>query len=185
MNSSQTAKSCEPQLLQQPPDSTWGVNDLGHYARAQEQAIAAGEKSLTACYWRLGLALNLARKHFAHRQWGRYLGELGIEKTRASKARAIHGAFEAEDEVAALTVQEAYRRRQSKPRAATAEKRVTPPAEFDLVEFLLGVCKQADGCADQVAYLELEQAQQILTTLDETIAELDKLRQLFRARVGA
>ncbi len=185
MNSSDGPKSCEPQHLQQPPDPTWGVEDLGQYARAQEQAIVAGEHSLTACYWRLGLALNLARKHFAHRQWGRYLGELGIEKTRASKARAIHGTFAVAEEVAELTVQEAYRRRQLKPRIATAKRRPSPPPSTDLVEFLLGVCKQADGCADQVEFIEHEQAKQILTTLDETIAELDKLRQLFRARVSA
>ena len=184
MKSNDVLKSCVPQHLQQPPDPAWGVEDLGHYARAQEQAIAQGEHSLTTCYWRLGFALNLARKHLAHRQWGRYLGELGIEKTRASKARAIHGTFTAEEEVAELTVQEAYRRRQQKPRVATAERRPSPPPEFDLVGFLLGVCKQADGCADQVEFIEHEQAKQILTTLDETIAELDKLRQLLRVRVS-
>lgn len=49
--------------------------------RAQDQAIVASDRSLMVCYWRLGLALNLARRHFGQRQWGLFLEELGINKT--------------------------------------------------------------------------------------------------------
>lgn len=171
--------------MTQAPDAAWGVEDLGRYARAQEHAIVEGEQSLTTSYWRLGLALNLARKHLAHRQWGRYLGELGIEKTRAAKARAIHDAFTAEKEVAELTVEEAYRRRRRKPRARNSNDRPAPTSAVDLVGFLLGVCRQADASADHVPFLEFEQAKRILLTLDETIVELDKLRRCLQARVNA
>ena len=185
MTPDEVPKSCDPQHLLTPPDPAWGVDELASYARTQNQAIVAGEQSLTACYWRLGLALNLARKQFAHRQWGRYLEDVGIEKTRASKARAIHGTFDKEADVAELTVHEAYRRRSQKPRVTPAEKRSSTPSPVDPVEFLLGVCRQADCCAEQVEFVEPEQARRILTVLDDTIAELDRLRGFYRVRVGA
>lgn len=176
-------KSCDPQLFLQPPDPGWGVDDLARYARAQEQAIVEGDRSLTACYWRLGRALELARKQFAHRQWGRFLADLGIDKSRASKARAIHGTFESETAVAELTVQEAYRRRPRKPRTA-AKCAAAPPADH-LLEFLLGVCKQADFYSDEARCAASERAAKALGAIEATIAELDKLRALFRSRLGA
>lgn len=172
------SKSCDPQLLQQPPDPGWGVEDLGRYARAQEQAIASGDRALTTCYWRLGRALELARKQFAHRQWGRFLADLGIDKSRASKARAIHGTFESETQVAELTVQEAYRRRPHKPRAS-AKRAAASPAD-NLMAFLLGICKQTDFYAEEAVDAGPERAVQVITTIEESIAELEKLRVLFR-----
>jgi len=176
-------KSCDSQLLMKPPNPQWGVEDLGRYARAQDQAIVASDRSLTACYWRLGLALNLARKHLGHRQWGRFLDELGIDKTRASRARAIHGTFETEQQVAELSVQEAYGRREKKPRLAAPAERRPEKQKEDPIEFLLGVCKQADFFSDHANFTEPDQAAAILTMIDETIAELDKLRSLYRQRV--
>jgi 3-methyladenine DNA glycosylase AlkC len=49
------------------------------------------------------------------------LEHLGIDKTRASKARAIYRTFSKEEDVAGLTVEEAYAQRQRKRSA-------TPPA---------------------------------------------------------
>ena len=179
------SKSCDPQLLLDPPDPGWGVEDLAHYARAQEQAIVAGDRSLTACYWRLGRALELARKQFAHRQWGRFLEELGIDKSRASKARAIHGTFETESAVAELTVQEAYRRRPRKPRVVAVAKQVSVPTANNLTAFLLDVCKQSDFCAGDVGDAAPEQAAEIVLTIDDAITELQKLRAIFQRRLGA
>ena len=71
------SKSCDPQLLNSDPQENWGVDELGLYVRDQHQAIEAGEHVLTKHYWRLGWALNLARRHFSHGQWQRYLGDLG------------------------------------------------------------------------------------------------------------
>jgi hypothetical protein len=84
-----------------------------------------------------------------------------------------------------LTVQEAYRQRAKKPRrAAVADGRSEKPT-VDLTDFLLGVCKQADFYADQADFVEPEQATKFLTMIDETIAELNKMRSLFHRRVSA
>jgi len=183
MTPPENRKSCDPQLLTRPPDSTWGVADLGDYARAQSRAIDDGDRTLTACYWRLGLALQLARQQFAHRQWGRYLHELRIDKTRAAKARAIHATFASEQLVAGLTVQEAYRQRLRKPRAARPRRTTSNPnAPLD---FLLGACEQAESIADEAEFAGAERAAKLLTMIDTAIAELEKLRRLVRSRLGA
>ncbi|MEK6234594.1 MAG: hypothetical protein N2C14_07765, partial [Planctomycetales bacterium] len=77
-------KSCDPQLLHEQPNEAWGVERLGEFAQARHREIEADEQSLAQAYWRLGLALNLARRQFSHGQWAKFLDELRIEKTRAS-----------------------------------------------------------------------------------------------------
>lgn len=179
MSIDEDLKSFDPAIFTDPPDAQWGVADLGRYARAQDEAIAAGEKALSPIYWRLGLALNLARKQFAHGQWTRYLREHEIDKTRAARARAIHGTFETEQQVAELSVEAAYRRRKKKPRTTTATKPDVSQPPPGVIEFLLSVCQQADRFAEQAEYLPMEQAAAIVMTIEETIAELVKLRDRF------
>ena len=102
-------KSCGPQLLAWgEPSHSWGVEQLGQYCQIQHEAIVSGEKELTPVYWRLGLALELARKHFNQGQWGPYLASLNIEKTRACKARTIFRTFPTAEQTAGMSVEEAY-----------------------------------------------------------------------------
>ena len=54
---------------------------LGAYAREKHDTIAKAEKQLAAQYWRLGLALSIAREKFKHGKWGQHLQSLGIDKT--------------------------------------------------------------------------------------------------------
>jgi hypothetical protein len=86
---------------------------LGDYAKAQHQQIMAGEKHLTPLYWRLGRALTLAKKAVRHGEWSAYLAKLGVDNTRASKARTIFRTFACESDAAELTVAEAYAMRRS------------------------------------------------------------------------
>jgi hypothetical protein len=58
-----------------------------------------------------------ARKAFGRGQWGRYLEETGIDKNRASKARTIYRTFAVEEDLAGLTLGEAYAKRQRKSEA--------------------------------------------------------------------
>ena len=95
-------KSCgSPQLLPgNEPNNEWLPEQLGTYAQTQYQQIVDGETHLTRPYWRLGHALEIAKKSFGHGQWEQYLKSLGIDPTRASKARAIYRTFANEDDVA-------------------------------------------------------------------------------------
>ena len=114
-------QSCGPQLLNAgEPSHSWGVDELGQYCQIQHETIISGEKELTPVYWRLGLALNLARKHFCRGQWGPYLASLNIEKTRACKARTIFRTFPTAEQTAGMSVEEAYgkrKRRQKRQRS--------------------------------------------------------------------
>jgi len=181
----------DSQLFASHPDPTWGVDCLGEYARQQDQAIVNGEQALTAYYWRLGLALELARKQFSHSQWGRYLSSLGIDKTRASRARAIQRTFEAEEQVAELSVKEAYSRRKRQPRKSPILRSASraPVAErheeVDLVNFLVGVCHQVESCLSQAESASAEQANCYLSVLEEALRELNGLRQRLLQRVTA
>jgi hypothetical protein len=101
-----------PQLLPEgQPTNEWGVDQLGVYAQMQYRQIVDEEKHATRSYWRLGNALSQAKKAFAHGHWARYLKELGIDKSRASKARVIYRTFTQEEDATGLTVDEAYARR--------------------------------------------------------------------------
>jgi len=115
-NKNQTPKSCGPQhLVEGEPNSDWGLDELDNYAQKQHREIVNGETGLAPTYWRLGAALDLAKEKFQHGKWGKHLQSLGIDRTRASKARAIHRTFGKVDDLEELTVEEAYRLRDSKP----------------------------------------------------------------------
>lgn len=173
-------KSCEAATFAEPPNERWGVEDLGRYARVQDEVIAAGEHALCPVYWRLGLALSLARRQFVHGQWTRFLRQHEIDKTRAARARAIYRTFEAEEQVAQLSVEEAYRRRKRKPRTPKATKVDVTPTTPDVMTLLLSVCREADRFTEQMVGLSADQTATIITTIEETIAELEKLRDRFR-----
>ena len=176
------AKSCDPQLSADLPDATWGVEQLGQYAQAQERSIVEGECSLTALYWRMGNALELARHQFTQGQWGCFLSSLAIHKTRASKARAIYRTFASEAELAQLSVQAAYEQRERRAVPAVATARVTNSltvesnAEFDPIPFLVEVCRRAELCTVQVESLSPDEATLYLSAVDETLRELNSWR---------
>jgi hypothetical protein len=113
------AKSCVPQLFDNAePGQDWSLDELSNYARIQYREILDGEKSQVQIYWRLGAALVLAKKAFKHGKWSQHLKELGIERTRASRARAIYQTFPEVEDTAGLTVAEAYDRRGRKQPSA-------------------------------------------------------------------
>jgi hypothetical protein len=102
------SKSCEPQHLDDGPNPGNSPDDLGEWASSYHEQIVEGERSLAALYWKLGKALELARKHFTRGQWEKYLAKWKIDKTRASKARKIYGAFQNVEQVQKLSVEKAY-----------------------------------------------------------------------------
>ncbi len=90
------------------PDGTWNMDALGDYAQEQQRIIHGAETFVTPYYWRLGRALTLARKSLTKVQYKQFLAERGIHKVRASKARAIARFYKAPEDVATITVHDAY-----------------------------------------------------------------------------
>ena len=182
-------KSCESQLLDEQPNEAWDVERLGEFARARHQEIDADEQSLARAYWQLGLALNLARRQFSHGQWAKFLDELGIDKTRASKARAIQRTFDTENSVDGLSVQEAYRKRKRKSRKSgpkkTRRKSTNKHERVSITEWLRDVCQQADMFLDEVASTDTDDAANVLPAIDAAVEELNRLRSQVQQRIGA
>lgn len=179
------SKSCDPQLLVHLPQKDWDVQRLGQYAQAQHQAIEAHEQSLAADYWRLGLALNLVRDQFAHHQWDKFLEELGIDKTRASKARAICRTFPTEQAVEGLSVQEAYSLRERKPRKPAPKRQRKKREQKSFGDWLCDVCQKVDFFLDEAKFADPSESSALLPAIDAAIEELTKLRERLQERTGA
>lgn len=176
-------KGCESQPLPEGnPTPKWTSEQLASYAQQQHQQIASSEEPLTSLYWRLGLALSVARAKFKHGKWGEYLQSLGIDKTRASKARAIHKACPKERDIANLSVAKAYARRHRK-KARKAEPAVMSD-KAELREFLKAVCIDAEKYFDVAAFLEPVQASEFVLDIENTIKKLEELCARARERAG-
>lgn len=182
-------KSFEPQLLPAgPPTAEWGVEQLGVYAQLQHRIIVDGETSLAAVYWRLGHALGLARKDFSRGQWQGYLKKLGIDKTRASKARAIYRTFKEEEQVRGLSVDEAYGRRKRKLAKAKRRKSVrkaTREQEVGELRTFFGyVSKRADALLDVAGFADPDDAQGLISAVRAAITRLEYLLHHLERQAG-
>jgi hypothetical protein len=173
-------KGCGSQLLPEgEPTNEWGVEQLGVYAQVQYRQIVEEEKHLSCSYWRLGHALSLAKKAFAHGQWERYLEELGIDKTRASKARAIFRTFADEKDVRELSVEAAYAQRR-RPRTEEAKECGTaataPKKEVEAVR--RSVSKLAERTGDVIhaaAFAAPKEALVLIPAVRKAIRQLEEL----------
>ncbi len=90
------------------PNGEWDTDDLGRCAEFHHQFIHTAETLLTPSYWCLGRALELLRAKLTVRQFGLFLQEHGIHKVRASKARAIARFYATPEELAGISVHDAY-----------------------------------------------------------------------------
>ena len=114
-----TEKSCDSQLSSEElcPNSEWPLSELTDYAKTEHASIQQEEESLATSYWRLGYALTLAKRHFGRGQWGKYLAEQGIDKTRSSRAMAIYRTFPGMEGLAGKSVDAAYKERKRKKKS--------------------------------------------------------------------
>ncbi|MDP6557791.1 MAG: hypothetical protein QGG71_24200 [Pirellulaceae bacterium] len=175
MNTSTTvSKGCTPQLFpDERPGLDWPLERLKDFAKSQHQEILADEEALAVKYWRLGAALNLLRNNFNRGQWQQLLATLGIDKTRASRARAIARTFANETELAGLTVRQAYERRcRSRVSQPTASAN-SSEAISKLRRLLDRITKVANEFSEFEAIAE---PHPLLPALDASIAELERLR---------
>lgn len=171
-------KSCDPQLLtDEHPDGKWGKEELGSYAQSQYKAIVSGEESLTPRYWRLGMALNLARKSLQHGHWQKYIRSLGIDKSRAARARAIHETFNTIEEVAGLTVDKAYARRVlRKPKQRRGNQKFVR-TEAPLATFLKTLRDRTRVMIEAADSAEPQLAAKLLPVVSEAMSRLTTLKQ--------
>ncbi len=178
-------KSCTTQHFPTGyPTSEWTPQELGVYAQAQHHAILDDERKLAVKYWRLGLALNLLRKTFDHGQWSRLLDAINVEKTKASRARAIARTFTKEEDVAGMTVKEAYDRRARKQRKQHSTEDKCEVSPDRLGRFLDHVAKTAELFIDAAGFTEEAQAMVLLPAAGEAIAKLEQIRKHLRRQAG-
>ena len=127
------------------------------------------------------MALNLARKQFGRGQWTSYLESLGIERTRASKARAIFRTFTTVDQVVGLAVEEAYSQRcRSQPK----QLRNDDPSTSQLHACLEHVRREVECLLDETVALTRGEARKLLPTALQTIHRLLELELRLRKQAG-
>lgn len=184
LRETKTEKGCGPQLLgNEQPSHGWGLDRLGEFAREQHQKIVDGEKDLVQAYWRLGQVLSLARKQFGHGHWGKFLAELDIHKTRASKARAIFHSFQSLEDVAGQSVEEAYECRKSRQEQGPRAAKRKPKGKGKLLKaFLKNVPNEAKALIDEAATMRPPEASQLVTAIDAAIEKLQRLRETLAAK---
>jgi hypothetical protein len=157
------------------PTAEWTIEELTIYAQAQCDQIQSEEHTMAVAHWRLGQALNMLRKNFHHGHWEKLLKDLRLEKSKASRARALAKTFATEQEVAGLTVKEAYDRRARPQRRAPKMSGRPNCALKGLRQFLTHVAKKADSYLDEAAFADGTSASE---TLPAVAAAIEKLRML-------
>lgn len=180
-------ESCGPQPFEERLSHATPLARLTELAGKVQAALVALEKSTTPHYWRLGQILVLARKQVPRGDWSDYLATLGIEKTRASKARAIFRAFHTAEETAGLSVADAYDRRarrapagkcsRKSPNDAVAELRA--PAAT-LPHWVDRLAEDAARLRDEVQFLSPEDCEKLEAAIPRAAALLEQLAAAVR-----
>ena len=172
-------KSCTTQHFPiGPPNSEWFPEQIMAYIQVQYQVILDNECMLAVNYWRLGKATEALRKTFSHGQWEQFLKTAKLHKSKVS-APGDRAAFEKEDDLVGLTIQEAYNHR-SRTQQASAE----PPAgesRADSVRFagfLDHVSRLADPFIDDAAFANASQAAALLPALEQVLAKFERIHEL-------
>lgn len=181
----QTEKSCGTQpFLTQAPSHQWGVDRLGQYAQQQHQVIVDGEKRIAPAYWRLGHSLTLARKQFARGHWSRFLKQWGIDKTRASKARAIFRTFSTEGHVEGKSVEEAYAERPRRQVHAHRRQAKLPAKVTSKVELVKRFSQDVAALVKHADAADPYEARELLVTVTHAIVQLEELEKELRQRAA-
>ena len=180
-DSDNIAESCATQRLSNDPNERWTIDELGQRAEVLHREIECREEALAPAYWQLGETLNLARKNFAHGQWSRFLAQRGIDKGRASKARAIHRTFKDPREVERMSVHAAYERRKRQSRRGrrgasdkTQSKRHQQATSIG--DWLMDACQHIDFFCEEAAHLTATQARPLRDSIDVMVDQLQRLR---------
>ena len=111
------------------------------------------------------------------------MADLGIDKTRAAKSRAIFRTFPSLQDVEGKSVEEAYecrkRRHEQTPRAAKRKPKSKGKA---LKAFLKHVPQEANALISEARTMRPPEANQLLTAIDAAIENLQRLRETLAAK---
>lgn len=188
MSTNEATEGCGPQPFEEQLSHGTPLTRLTELAGEVHSALVAFEKSATPHYWRLGQILMLARKQVPRGEWADFLATVGIEKTRASKARAIFRTFYTAEETAGLSVGEAYERRERRPSARkflshTPEEaacgRRAPVAT--LPHWVDHLAEDAERLRDEVKFLSPEQSEKLGVAIRRVTALLAELAAAVRS----
>jgi len=191
--SNPTGKFLEsPRLTDTEPSTSWSTDELGAAAAAELAALTADEQSVTARYWKLGRVLTIARGPLTHGQWGAFLKQWKIDKTRASKAMRIFRGFATPEETAEFTVVQACeqcsktsrRKTRKKPRKNLAAEATSSPLAAtrswsQFAELMTGVVERQ---LEEPEFLTPEEAATALTSLGRLLVALRDCEERLRLR---
>lgn len=163
------------------------LEQLGVLAQEVHAELIAGERAATPGYWRLGQILSLAKKQVERGRWADYLASLKIEKTRASKSRAIFRTYSSPKQLEGLSVSEAYEQR---VRTARKEKttpdvlRRSDPVPFKaaLPRWIYTLIDDAQRLRDEVEFLTETEVTTVLKTVGGAEQLLRELKVLLQRR---
>ena len=184
MKANTKEKSCSVQLSIKMPTADWTLKQLGEWATDQHRAISENETAATVLYWRLGLALELIRQKFEQGKWTAHLQSLGIDKTRACRACAIHATFASEAELAGLSVHQDHAQRQ--PPRTKEKTRKSRGRGANFIRAYMGDLERGlKACGRQVRRARLGELRGILSSLTKVKAEFIKLDNELGRRLAA
>lgn len=147
------------------------------YATQQAADLVNRESNLCVIYWRLGTALNLLRRQVPYGEWETLLSGIGIDKTRAARARAIARSFASESDLAGLSVEEAYARRQRRNYSQTNKGRSRRLLRLldrvpDVIEQWLENTSQEHTETDLALSASLAEARRALALLHDRLTDV-------------
>ena len=181
-----TSEGCNTQHVPDgEPTTQWTFEELIAHAQLQHASIAEAEKPLSALYWRLGKALEMARGKYKHGRWGKFLESLGIEKTRASRARAIFSTFPDETDVADMSVDRACKQGSRKKHPTERDDAASRSGPATIRSFLKPLVIELDDLYDVVAFLSPAEAKELTPDMDDSRRKFEALCELLRTRVQA
>ena len=104
------------------PSPDWTVDQLGEYARVQDDLCVGLGRKMAIHRFREGHALTLAYKKIGYGGWMAYLAKHGISHSGDARARKLWEKAKTEKNLDGLTIMEAYEKYGIEPKQAKAKR---------------------------------------------------------------
>jgi hypothetical protein len=181
-----STKSCGPQHSEKKQNSKKETGEqLQQAAIKLHISIQDSEVKLASQYWELGKLLEQLEKLTKHGEWEKRLATMKINKTRASKARAIYRTFQAEDErkeLEKLTVEQAYSRRSRIVKSKDPKDTSNVKLFFNLNNRLVEVTEKVIADSEQ---LSPDVKEELIDQLTESQKILDSLLKTLKLKTDS
>ena len=91
------------------PDPEWSPDQLGEFAKHQDDLCAGLGRKMAVHRYREGYALTLARNKLTeHGEWGKFLAKHGIATSTDARVRKLYEEVGSEEELQGMMVMDAY-----------------------------------------------------------------------------